>query len=261
MIRELDGKVDAFGIGGIDLYVQAGGRRYVLRQARKIASAARLTPIVDGTGLKNTLERRVIRQLDGQSGLSFRGKKVLLVSGVDRFGMAEALDEAGADLLLGDLIFVLGVPIPLRSLRSLDLVARVLAPIVCQFPINWIYPTGEKQEANKPKGASYFHWADVIAGDFHFIRRCMPESLPGKTIITNTVTAGDVGFLKQRGVSKLITTTPELKGRSFGTNLMEAALVALAGKHPDQMAPSDYEDLLDRIGFKPRMVNLEEVSA
>jgi hypothetical protein len=27
MIRELDGKVDAFGMGGIDLYLVAGGRR------------------------------------------------------------------------------------------------------------------------------------------------------------------------------------------------------------------------------------------
>jgi hypothetical protein len=54
MIRELDGKVDAFGMGGIDLYVVAGNRRYALREAKKIAAAAQLTPIVDGSGLKNT---------------------------------------------------------------------------------------------------------------------------------------------------------------------------------------------------------------
>src|SRR5690554_3650848 len=58
LIRELDGKVDAFGLGGIDLYIQAVDRRYTLRDAQKIAAAARSTPIVDGSGLKNTLERK-----------------------------------------------------------------------------------------------------------------------------------------------------------------------------------------------------------
>ncbi|MFY9271602.1 MAG: hypothetical protein WAO37_01165, partial [Thermacetogeniaceae bacterium] len=37
VIRELDGKVDAFGMGGIDLYLVAGNRRYALREAKKIA--------------------------------------------------------------------------------------------------------------------------------------------------------------------------------------------------------------------------------
>ena len=48
MIRELDGKVDAFGLGGIDLYIWAGDRRYVFRDAQRLARAARLTPVVDG---------------------------------------------------------------------------------------------------------------------------------------------------------------------------------------------------------------------
>src|SRR5690606_31786931 len=63
LIRELDGNVDAMGMGGIDLYIAAGKRRYTLRAALPLARAARRTPIVDGSGLKNTLERRVVRYL------------------------------------------------------------------------------------------------------------------------------------------------------------------------------------------------------
>ena len=59
-IRENDGKIDAFGLGGMDLYIQAVNRRYTFRDAQKVADAARITPIVDGSGLKNTLERRVV---------------------------------------------------------------------------------------------------------------------------------------------------------------------------------------------------------
>ena len=60
IIKDLDGKVDAFGLGGIDRYIYAVDRRYEFHDARRIVQAARKTPIVDGSGLKNTLERRVI---------------------------------------------------------------------------------------------------------------------------------------------------------------------------------------------------------
>jgi hypothetical protein len=50
-------------------------------------------------------------------------------------------------------------------------------------------------------------------------------------IVTNTTTPDDVAFLKERGVKYLVTTTPVLDGRSFGTNMFEAALVAAAGKN------------------------------
>lgn len=258
MIRELDGRVDAFGLGGIDLYLVANGRRYVIRDALRMARAARKTPVVDGSGLKHTLERRVVRWLDREGGMPLRGRRVLLVSAVDRFGMAEAMVEAGAELVMGDLIFALGIPVPLRSLRAVDRLARLALPVLCRLPFTMLYPTGEKQEkvSGGPKYSKYFDQADIIAGDFHFIRRYMPPSLSGKVVLTNTVTASDVTLLKERGVRTLVTTTPELGSRSFGTNVMEAVLVALSGKTSEQLTPGDYESLLDRLGFRPRVERL-----
>lgn len=255
LIGELDGRVDALGLGGIDLYVFAAGRRYAFRDARRLAGAAGKTPVVDGSGLKNTLERRVVKWIEREGVLPLRDRKVLLVSAVDRFGMAEALAEAGCRLTMGDLIFALGVPFPIKSFTTLNLLARILLPLICLAPFQWIYPTGEKQErvAGGSKYARYFEDAEVIAGDFHFIRRYMPESLAGKSIITNTVTREDVKILKKRYLRYLITTTPELEGRSFGTNVLEAVLVAAAGKPAGGLTPADYNDLLDRIEFVPRV--------
>jgi hypothetical protein len=258
LIREMDGQVDAFGLGGIDLYIYAGPKRYILRDAARIARAARTTPIVDGSGLKNTLERKVIDYLQKELGISFAGRKILMVCGVDRFGMAEAFSRAGAEMTFGDLIFALGIPIPLNSLKSLERVAKLVAPVACRLPIKMLYPTGSKQEKVESKHSSYYHDADVIAGDFHFIRRYMPPVLRGKTIITNTVTPQDIELLQSRGVAQLITTTPEMNGRSFGTNVMEGVLITLAGKKPDEMKPEDYSEVLDRLGFKPRVVDFAE---
>lgn len=65
---------------------------------------------------------------------------------------------------------------------------------------------GAKQSQRKPQHQGYFLENDIIAGDFHFIRRFMPDKLAGKTIITNTVTAGDRKLLRNAGVRCLITT-------------------------------------------------------
>ncbi|NPV28690.1 MAG: quinate 5-dehydrogenase [Firmicutes bacterium] len=257
MIRELDGKVDAFGMGGIDLYLVAGKRRWMIREAKKIAAAARLTPIVDGSGLKNTLERKVVPYLQKELGWSLAGKRALMVSAVDRFGLAEALTEAGCMMTFGDLIFALGIPIPLHNLKTLEMLARLLLPILSQLPFKYLYPTGAKQEEVTAKYERYYLDADIIAGDFHFIRRYMPPKLPGKIVITNTVTRDDVELLRERGAAVLVTTTPEFGGRSFGTNVLEGVLISLLGKTTAEVTPEDYSALLDRIGFKPRVEYLQ----
>lgn len=257
LIRELDGQVDAFGMGGIDLYVWAGNRRYELRDARRIAAAASRTPMVDGSGLKNSLERRIVSLLEEQLNFNWKERKVLLVSAVDRFGMAEALDETGCELVIGDLMFVLGLPVVLRSLSKFTKVAQAIAPLVVQLPISVLYPTGSKQTETNPKYAKHYVWADTIAGDFHFIRRYMPDDLTGKTIITQTITEKDVEELKRRGVRLLITTTPELQGRSFATNVIEAMLIALSGKGRE-LSAEEYLHLIDDLRLTPRIQYLNE---
>lgn len=258
LIQELDGRVDAIGIGGIDLHLWVGSRRYTLRGALPLVHAAKRSPIVDGTGLKNTLERHVVRHISAEGPVDLSRSTVLIVCAADRFGLAESLAATGARLIIGDLMFGLGLPLPLRSLRALDIVARGIAPVVCRLPFEWLYPTGKKQDASpRPRFSRYYQQAAVIAGDFHFIRRYMPDRLDGKTILTNTVTQDNIKELRERGVSTLITTTPELGGRSFGTNVMEAVLIALAGKPAHEVTTADYERLLGDIGFRPRVQRLE----
>ncbi|MCE7871039.1 quinate 5-dehydrogenase, partial [bacterium CPR1] len=140
----------------------------------------------------------------------------------------------------------------ITSLEELESYARKLLPEICKLPISLVYPIGKKQSEIRPDSLTgpYYQEAEVLAGDFHFIRRRMPDRLEGKTVLTNTVTARDVQELHNRGVHWLVTTTPELSGRSFGTNVLEAALVALGG---------DYAELTTRLGLKPRVVDLREV--
>ena len=256
LIASLDGQVDAIGLGGIDLFVQWAGARYYVREARGLAQAAVRTPVVCGAGLKHTLERRSIELL--APSLGWRDRRVLVASAVDRFGLTEALVQHGADLRFGDLAFLLGLPVFLRSPRTLDAVARTVAPVVVQLPFSWIYATGSKQDrtTTSERYRWVYDWAEVIAGDWHLIRRYAPARLDGLTILTNTTTRDDVAFLRNAGAARLVTTTPRYTGRSLATNLLEAAFVAVHGGY---LEAADYERALDAMGYRPTEVPFDEV--
>ncbi len=257
-VRELDGKVDAIGLGGIDVYLYAGRHRYALRDGLRLLEAAKITPVVDGSGLKNTLEREAVRFMREDLSVDLRGRRVLMVSALDRFGMAQALVEAGADVLFGDFIFALDKDIPVRDLHEFERMAEKYLPDACKLPFQFFYPTGKKQEKPpEPKYPQYYEQAEIIAGDFHFMRQFMPERLDGKIVLTNTVTQGNVEELAARGVKMLITTTPDISGRSFGTNVIEAALLALLGKPWSDVVPADYERLLHELALTPRVLRLQ----
>lgn len=261
MLAELDGQVDAIGLGGIDIYLKSRSETYALRDGVRLREAVKKTPVVDGSGLKNTLERETVRSLAADPTLALQGKKVLMVCAMDRFGMAEALEEAGANTVYGDMIFSLGLDKPILTLDELEVQARKLLPEIVKLPISMLYPTGKKQEVIEPDELTrpYFEEAEVIAGDFHIMRRRLPDSLKGKGVLTNTVTPSDIDELKKREVAWLATTTPEIDGRSYGTNVLEAALLAILGKPWEEVTAEDYLQLITQSGLKPRVLRLAGV--
>ena len=255
--KELDGTVAAFGVGGADLGALVDGQFYPFHSVKPMVRYVEKTPVVDGGGLKNTLENKAPAYIDQKIGdyINERGRKVFVTLGVDRWGLSSSFSEAGYEVIFGDLMFALGVPIAIKTMSGLRLLAKILIPIVTRFPFEWLYPTGEKQDERVPKYEKYYSWATVIAGDCHYIKKHMPDDMEGKVIVTNTTTPEDVALFKELGVKYLVTTTPVLEGRSFGTNMMEAALVAISGKGRP-LSWDEYSELLDQLGFEPQLQEL-----
>jgi len=151
-------------------------------------------------------------------------------------------------------MFVLGLPLPIRSLRLAHLLAALVLPWITKLPYRWFYPLGEEQEREpSQKLVPFYEEAEIIAGDFLQIRDYMPPDLSGKIIITNTTTARDVEELQKRGLHILLTTTPRLQGRSFGTNVMEAVMLVLMDKPQSEASPADFIDLIEHIPLRPNI--------
>ncbi len=257
LYKELDGKVDAFGVGGADLGVMVDDKWYPLYSVQSMIRFIQKTPVVDGAGLKNTLENRLASFIDSRIGdyVIQKGKKAFITLGVDRWGMTTSFVNAGYECVFGDLMFGLNLPFAIRKISSLKVLAALMMPIAGRLPFEWVYPTGEKQEKREPKWEKYYQWGTVIAGDCHYIKRHMPDRLEGKVIATNTTTPSDVEVFRQAGVKYLVTSTPVLEGRSFGTNMMEAALVAISGKGRP-LTWDEYREMLDKLGFEPQLQEL-----
>jgi len=256
MFAELDGKVDALGVGGADIYVVVGQKRYAFSQILKLVAGAKKTPVVDGSGLKHTLERETIQTLQKDGTVDFTKETVLLVSAVDRFGMAQALDKIGGKIIYGDLLFGIGLPIELRSYKAVRRLGATVLPLITKLPFKWFYPTGEKQDERKPKFPKTWAKATLIAGDTLFIKRYASEDLKGKTILTQTVRKADLEWLQKAGAKRVITTTPVMGGETFATNVMEGVIITLKGKRPEQMTEQDYLETLKKLDWKPNVIDL-----
>ncbi|MBX3112785.1 MAG: hypothetical protein KF857_12355 [Fimbriimonadaceae bacterium] len=257
LMEELDGQVDALTVGGADIWVVVGERKYAFREILDLVAGVKQTPVVDGSGLKHTLERETVRNLQHSGTIDFAQERAMLVSAVDRYGMAQALDAACPHVVYGDLMFGLGIPVPLRSYKAVETVGRLFLPIVTMLPFKWFYPTGEKQDRREPKFPAVFEDASVICGDFLYIRRYAPDRMTGKTIITNTVRKADLDWLRTTGLRQVVTTTPVMGGETFGTNVMEGVVVTLLGKSPDKVTTQDYLDVLKKLEWSPQVISLD----
>jgi len=254
LFGELDGQVDAFGVGGVDIYLRLKGREYPLRAAHRLIQDVRHTPVVDGRGLKHTLERRVFELARPLLNEIPRFRCAFVPVAADRIGLAEAVSQVADRVIIGDLMIALGIPIPINGIETYYKLAQILFPLVSYFPLSMLF-YGSGGAVAKPKYERYWQQADLIAGDFLFLRKYLPQDVSGKWVITNTTTEANIDLLRERGIQTVITTTPRYEGRSFGTNLTEAMLTAYAGKGRP-LSDDELNALIDELGLGPTVQRL-----
>ena len=184
-----------------------------------------------------------------------RFQSAFIPFGTDRIGLISAVSAVADEVLIGDLMFMFGFPYAVRGLQQFKRLAHILLPVAGYLPIAVLFPPGAKDEGIHPKYQRYWQQADLIAGDMHYIRKYSCEDLRGKTVITNTTTEDNIALLRQRGVKRVLTTTPVYEGRSFGVNMMEGVLTAYSGKNR-QLSIAELNALIDELDLRPSLQEL-----
>jgi hypothetical protein len=213
------------------------------------------TPVVDGRLLKYALESRVFEQPPITKERLPHFRRAFVPFGTDRIGLIKAVSDIADEVVIGDLMFMFGLPFPVYGLENFIRLARWILPAAGFLPISMLNPPGAKNKAPQPKYEQFWRSADLIAGDMHYIYKYSPENLSGKFVVTNTTTDENLELLRRRGVNTVITTTPRYEGRSFGVNMMEAALVAYSEKNRP-LSMEELSELIEEIEIKPTIQKL-----
>lgn len=248
LFLDLDGRVDALGLAGADLGMTVNGRRYPLKSLEPLVAGLR-TPVADGSMLRQVIERRLIRRAEPLLP-PISPRRALVTTAVDHYDTVMSLHDAGFALLLGDLGFIFGLPVAIHTITALHMSARVLLPWICQMPFETLTPARDRAPFVRAQLRRWIAWATVIGGDLPELWPVLPERLDGKVILAGSVTPDDRRALQQRGLRALVSTTPRIDGLNVGTNAIEAALVAIAGKGRP-LTPSEIGAMIGDDGMPP----------
>ena len=101
LYNQLDGQVDAFGVGGADLELCVADRKYPFPQIYRMIAGVKKTPVVDGGSLQNTLECEVLQFVEREIGECISPRTCLIPSAASRYRMAQSVVEAGYDIVFG----------------------------------------------------------------------------------------------------------------------------------------------------------------
>jgi predicted amino acid dehydrogenase len=247
LLGEYDGKVDVIALDGIPLTLRLNGTARRPGPGASIAAGVHV-PVVDGSGVRDGLERWGVTLADRAQPGIFGGKKVLLVPGLNHAGLLHALGARGSVVRYGDRVVFFHIN-DIRGTgrrHAIEKNAAVMLERLEHLPLVRLHPAPDTPRA--PRFGAPFRWADVIAGDIGAIRCYGPDRLDGKTIVVECADDDDVRELRARGAFLLATLMPGLGGRgSLGRWSAAAIEGMMTAVRPDPALPLNENTYLDLI--------------
>ncbi len=265
LIGEYDGLVDAIGLEGMPGLLELGSARREHEDGRTLPDSAKITPVVDGRGIRAGLERWGIILADRAEPGIFSQKRILMVPGVNHNGLAQALSRHSPTIRYADPVIYFALP-NFPGLGGKLTLQQAAGPTLEQLksaPFRRIF--AQPGVPGTPRYTESFQWADVIAGDIGAILRYAPENLKHKTVLVEWAEEEHLQELRQRGVSIAITMMPSMQqynglGR-WSAATIEAALVALRPDPQASLTEDTYLDLMADIEWIPCIRYLQPAEA
>lgn len=258
-LHELSERYDAVALDGITSQFRIAKATYRYEYLWHNLDLETLGPrFSDGSGMRATLERCLVKAAADQLQAQVSGKNILLLSGLNRYGSAEVLSGYSRHLLFGDLLYGCRLGVPIRSFGALVRTAPQLARTVSHMPAQWYWPEARRSRPIMPRFTGYFRWADVIVGGISYFERYAPADLSGKVIFTNIYCQDNVDMFAERDARTIVSLTPNVEGKRVPLPVLEAALNLTDPGLPAADRDDRWLNQLLRLKLKPEIFILEQ---
>jgi hypothetical protein len=185
--------VDAIGLEGMPAVLRLGSAQAQHAVGAELPAVARVTPVVDGSGVRPELERWGVILAERAHPLIFNHKRVLFVPGVNHEGLAQALARRSSAIRFADPQLFFGLPDApgVGSAQTLDQAAAPTLEALKEASFETIAGI-----TGAPHHQGSFVWADILAGNIAAIRRFAPERLDRKMVIVESASDEDIADLR-----------------------------------------------------------------
>lgn len=265
LIAQYDGKADVIALEGMPAQLRLGSETRAHVEGTRLRSTASQTPVVDGNGVRDGLERWAVMLADRAQPGIFAEKHILMVPGVNHSGLADEIAKHSPVMRYADPFVFFNLPdFPgVGSKQTLQQAAAPTLEQVAHLPFKRVHAVAGTPHAHRVE--SPFHHADMLVGDIGAIRRYAPHALKGKTIVAEYATEQDIADLKTRGASIVVTMMPCLHERGalgdLPASVLEAVFVACRAEANQPATEDTYLDLIASLDWTPhvRYLQAEEV--
>ena len=261
LIAENDGLVDVIALEGMPATLQLGPARRPHAVGASLREVAQITPVIDGSGIRDGLARWGIILADRAQPGIFAQKRILMTPGLNHAGMAQALSRRSADVRYADPIIYFALP-DAPGVGSKTTLEQAAGPTLEQLkdaPFRRLNPQPGQSGTQRAEGP--FEWADLLAGDMNVIRRYAPPLLRRKTIIVESAQEEDLDDMRRRGASIVVTLMPSLEAKGslgrWSPAVIEGVLVAARSDPNLPLNEDTYLHLMAGLDWTPHIRYLQ----
>lgn len=271
LIMQYDGKVDAIALEGMPSQLKLGNTSRAHAEGAHLQQTAAVTPVVDGGGVRDGLERWAVMLANRAQPGIFAEKYILMVPGVNHSGLADEISKHSPVMRYADPFVFFNLP-DLPGIGGKQTLEQAAAPTLEQLaalPFKRIHAPAGAPHTHRAE--SPFHHADVLVGDIGAIRRYAPQDLKHKTIVVEYASDQDISDLQARGASIVVTLMPSvapvgqpLERGALGdlpASVLEAIFVACRAEQAKPLNEDTYLDMMAGLDWTPhiRYLRADEV--
>lgn len=256
LLARWQGECDAIGLGLVADHLLVGTRRWEDPTTAELEAAVCEVPVTTGARLRGFLDEWAIRHIQAHEQRCFTNARVLFLSGLANYAIAQAVSEYTHNLSFADPLLQLGLPTILGSVAQLEAYAAVTAPLQRQLQAVW----GKAPPALRDAWTRLIldraaRKASVLVGPHDELGAVGRGALDRKIVLTSAITDEEVKRLGDRGVEVVIDRTPKLLDRVVGLNVIEAMIIAALGRqHRDDVLHDEYLEIFGDMKLAPRVL-------